>query len=304
MFHYALECFEGMKAYSDKAGKVRLFRPDMNMARLASSAARLCLPEMPQEALLACVEELVRVDRRFIPQQAGFSLYIRPTLIATTPWLGVGPTQSLLFYTILSPVGPYYPSGFKPVQLLAETKRVRAAEGGTGGYKLGSNYAGTILPQVEAAQQNYSQVLWLYGPRHELTEVGTMNLFMFWINDRGEKELVTPALDGTILPGVTRDSILQLARQWNEFKVSERKFYMADVVAALKAGRVLEMFGAGTAAVVSPINLIGYLGTDYKVPLDAANPAANAGPLAARLSDTIMGIQYGEIEHPWSKVIS
>jgi branched-chain amino acid aminotransferase len=303
VFHYALECFEGMKAYSDAQGRVRLFRPDMNMKRLASSAQRLCLPPIEQDAFLACIEELVRIDRRFIPQQRGYSLYIRPTIIATTPWLGVGPTASFLFFTILSPVGPYYPSGFKPVQLFAETTRVRAAEGGTGHYKLGSNYAGTILPQVEAAAKGYSQVLWLYGKEHELTEVGTMNLFMFWINDKGEKELLTPPLDGTILPGVTRDSILQLTRQWGEFKVTERKFYMAEVVRAIGQGRVLEMFGAGTAAIVSPINLIGYMGADYKVPLDKSNPNANAGPLATRLSDTIMSIQYGDVQHQWSKVI-
>jgi branched-chain amino acid aminotransferase len=293
-----------MKAYVDLKGRIRLFRPEMNMKRLAVSAERLCFPAIDGDAILACIEELVRIDERFIPRQRGFSLYLRPTLIATTPWLGVGPTNSALFFTIMSPVGPYYPTGFKPVQLFAETSRVRACEGGTGAFKLGANYAPTILPQVEAAKNKYSQVLWLYGPKHELTEVGTMNLFMFWINDQGEKELITPPLEGMILPGVTRDSILRLATSWNEFKVTERKFYMDEVVQALNEGRVLEMFGAGTAAIVSPINLIGYMGKDYKVPLDPADPKAAAGPIASRMSDTIIGIQYGEIEHEWSKVIS
>lgn len=156
---------------------------------------------------------------------------------------------------------------------------------------------------MQAAERGYSQILWLLGPDHHVTEVGTMNCFMFWVNEEGEKELITPPLDGTILPGVTRDSVLSLARQWNEFKVSEKPFTMKQVTRALAEKRVIEMFGAGTAAIVSPIKAINYIGTEHAVPLDPANPTSEAGPLTKRIADTIMGIQYGEIESEWSVVV-
>jgi len=304
VFHYALECFEGMKAYVDASGKARLFRPEENMKRISSSSSRLCFPAVDQVGFLACIEELVRVDKKWIPKTRGNSLYIRPTIVATTPWLGVGPTTRLLFYTIMSPVGPYYPSGFKPVQLLAEDRYARAWPGGTGEYKLGANYAPTILPQVEAAKRGYSQVLWLVGAEHELSEVGTMNLFVFWVNEKGERELMTPPLDGTILPGVTRDSVLQLTRAWGEFKVTEGKITMRQLIQAIESNRVLEVFGAGTAAVVSAVDQIAYKQGTYKVPLDKSNPKAQAGPLAIRLFNEITAIQYGEKQFKnWSKVI-
>jgi len=304
VFHYALECFEGMKAYTDANGKTRLFRPEENMKRMASSAERLCFPAIDQVGFLKCIEELVRLDKNWIPKTRGNSLYIRPTLIATTPWLGVGPTARLLFYTLLSPVGPYYPTGFKPVQLLAEDVYARAWPGGTGQFKLGANYAPTILPQVEAARAGYSQVLWLVGPDHELSEVGTMNLFVFWINEKGERELRTAPLDGTILPGVTRDSVLALTRTWGEFKVVEGSMNMRQLIKALEENRVLEIFGAGTAAVVSAVDKIAYKKVEYKVPLDKSDPKAAAGPLAVRLFNEITKIQYGEKQfRDWSKVL-
>jgi len=192
----------------------------------------------------------------------------------------------------------------KPVQLLAEDRYARAWPGGTGEYKLGANYAPTILPQVEAAKRGYSQVLWLVGAEHELSEVGTMNLFVFWINEKGERELRTAPLDGTILPGVTRDSVLALTRTWGEFKVVEGSMNMRQLIKALEENRVLEIFGAGTAAVVSAVDKIAYKKVEYKVPLDKSDPKAAAGPLAVRLFNEITKIQYGEKQfRDWSKVL-
>jgi len=301
VFHYAIECFEGMKAYVDKNNKTRLFRPLKNMDRLNKSAARLLLPTFNGEQLLDCIKQFVKLEKEWIPKLKGYSLYIRPTMIATQSVLGVGPTSDALLYVIASPVGPYYPEGFNPVKLYAETKYVRAWPGGTGGNKLGLNYAPTILPQVEANKKGYTQVLWLVGPNHEITEVGTMNLFVYWKNEKGENELVTAPLDdGTILPGVTRDSVIALAKQMKNIKVSERTIHMKDLLKSIQENRLLEVFGAGTAAVISPVKAIFYNGKEYAIPLDKANPSANAGPLAASFYDKIIGIQYGEIESDWS----
>lgn len=303
VFHYGLELFEGMKAYKDKKGNIRLFRPMMNLIRMNNSATRLAMPNFDKEQLLECMKALLRVDESWIPSERGYSLYIRPTMIATQESLGVAPTGSALLFVICSPVGPYYKSGFDAVKLYASTNYVRAFPGGTGDAKIGGNYAPCIKPQMEAAKLGYAQNLWLFGPNHEVTEVGTMNLFVYWVNEKGEKELITAPLDGTILPGVTRDSILSLARKWNEFKVTERVYTMSEVEKALNEKRVIEMFGAGTAAIVSPVKAIFYNGRDLDVPLDPSKPSSQAGPLTKRFADTIMGIQYGEIESEWSVVI-
>ncbi|EFA75841.1 branched-chain amino acid aminotransferase [Heterostelium album PN500] len=300
VFHYAIECFEGMKAYKDKEGKVRLFRPMENMKRFATSAERLCLPSFDKEAVIELIKKLVLLDQDWIPEGKGYSLYLRPTLIATQKSLGVSASNSALMFVIASPVGPYYPEGFKPVRLLADDRFIRAWVGGSGAFKLGSNYAPTIFPQLDAAKKGYSQVLWLLNDY--VTEVGTMNMFVLWKNNQGELELITPPLtDGTILPGVTRDSILKLAQQWGEFKVSEKNFTMSELAKAIKEGRVKEAFGAGTAAIVSPIKSINYKGEEYPIPIDAAK---GAGPLTSRIADTIMGIQYGEIPSEWSVVLN
>ncbi|KAJ3373559.1 branched-chain-amino-acid aminotransferase [Allomyces arbusculus] len=302
VFHYGVECFEGMKAYKDKAGKIRLFRPDMNMARLNRSALRLAMPSFDQKELTEIIKKFVKLEEKWIPQEKGYSLYLRPTMIATQPSLGVGPSSRAMLFVIASPVGPYFKSGFTAVSLLAQSSYLRAWPGGTGDAKVGGNYAPTIMPQVEANKKGYQQILWLFGPNDELTEVGTMNCFVYWVNEQGEKELVTPPLDGTILPGVTRDSILGLTRKWGEFKVSERKVTMAEIVKASNEKRLLEMFGAGTACIVSPIKAIHYQDKDLVVPLDPANPTAQAGPLTKRINETILGIQYGEIPSEWSVV--
>jgi branched-chain amino acid aminotransferase len=303
VLHYGLECFEGMKGYLDSEGRTRLFRPDMNMARMKVSCERMNLPDFDGDAFLECIKELVRLDKGCIPEGDGFSLYLRPTAISTHPYLGVTGAQSSKLYCILSPVGPYYPEGFKPVTLYADNQNRRAWPGGVGFTKCGGNYAPTIKVQMDAAKKGYSQVLWLFGDDDQLTEVGTMNMFTFWVNEDGDKELVTAPLDGTILPGVTRDTILNLARGWGEFKVTERSYTMAEMTKAIEEKRLIECFGAGTAAVVSPIRLISYHGTEYEVPLDPKNPDAVAGPLTQRVWDTIVGIQYGRDEHEWSVVI-
>eukprot|EP00742_Colponemidia_sp_Colp-10_P002341 GILJ01002497.1.p1 GENE.GILJ01002497.1~~GILJ01002497.1.p1 ORF type:complete len:399 (+),score=57.00 GILJ01002497.1:48-1244(+) len=302
--HYALECFEGMKAYKDDNNQIRMFRPMKNMDRLHKSCLRICLPDFDKNDFMECIKELVKVDHDWIPQDRGYSLYLRPTAISTTPFLGVQPPSEAKLFCILSPVGPYYPEGFKPIKLYADNKNVRAWPGGTGDSKLGANYAGTILPAVEAAKKGYSQVMWLFGEQNWVTEVGTMNQFFFWKRPDGKKELITaPLTDGTILHGVTRDSVLDLCRGWGEFEVTERPYTMHEVTAAIKENRLLEAFGAGTAAIVAPVEGIHFQGQDYKIPLDPENPSAGAGKLAQRLAQTIMDIQYGKQEHPWSVLV-
>jgi len=226
-------------------------------------------------------------------------------MIGTETALGVGPSNAALLYAILSPVGPYFSSGFKPVSLLADERYVRAFPGGTDGYKLGANYAPTVYPALEASKLGYAQILWLLGEKGEITEVGTMNLFIFWIDENGETELVTPPLSlGVVLPGVTRDSILGIARQWKEFKVSERRVTMADLLKAREENRLIEVFGAGTAAIVSPVKMISYKGKDYTIPLGKGNdPNKTSGELTHRLIEHILGIQYGEIESDWSIIV-
>ncbi|CAG8583555.1 13194_t:CDS:2 [Ambispora leptoticha] len=303
VLHYSFECFEGMKAYKDKQGKIRLFRPDMNMKRFVKSANRIALPTFNGEELGECIKELIRVEENWIPQERGYSLYIRPTLIGTQAFLGVGPTSNALLFVICCPVGPYYKTGFNAVKLLATTENVRAWPGGTGDAKIGGNYSPCVKPQIEAAAKGYQQNLWLFGEDDEVTEVGTMNCFVYLKNEHGETELVTPPLDGTILAGVTRDSILSLARSWNEYKVSERKITMHEIIKASEEGRLLEMFGAGTACIVSPIKEIRYRNLDIKVPLDPKDPSNNAGPITKKFADVLMGIQYGEISHEWSVIV-
>jgi branched-chain amino acid aminotransferase len=306
--HYGLQCFEGMKAYKslidangDKCNndddELRLFRPEMNMRRLAGSMDRLHMPgaDFDHDELIRCIAELVKLDSKWIPQGEGYSLYLRPTVIATHRFLGLAPTDSLLLYVICSPVGPYYKSGFKPVRLTADTPFVRAWPGGTGSSKIGGNYGPTMKPQGIAVESGYAQILWLWGVNDEITEVGAMNVFFFLLNKRtSRRELVTAPLSrGDILPGVTRDSILHLARLWGDFDVSERFLTMGELVEAADDGRLLEAFGAGTAAVVTPIEAIQYKGKDIAIP---------TGDLTKRFWDAITGIQYGKSEgpHGWS----
>lgn len=302
--HYALQGFEGMKAYIDSQDNIRLFRPMMNMDRLNRTAKRLQLPQFDGEGVLECLKELLKIEKKWIPSGHGFSLYIRPTLISTHPYIGVASPREAKLYVILSPVGPYYPSGFAAVKLYADRQNVRAWPGGTGNVKAGGNYAMTIQPASEAIEKGYSQVLWLFGEDLDVTEVGTMNQFFFWKTKEGKTELVTAPLDGTILPGVTRDSILALCRDWNEFEVVERSYTLNEVISACNEGRIIEAFGAGTACIVAPVNGFHYDGTDYEIPLDHDDPDAPAGKLTTRLANSIMDIQYGVTEHKWSTIVN
>ncbi|KAI1123112.1 branched-chain amino acid aminotransferase [Nemania abortiva] len=303
VFHYGFECFEGMKAYKDKAGKVRLFRPDKNMARFNKSAARIALPTFSPTALIDLIARFAQLEERFIPEERGYSLYLRPTLIGTQKTLGVGPPGSALLFVIASPVGPYYPTGFKAVSLEATDYAVRAWPGGVGDKKLGANYAPCVLPQLEAASRGFQQNLWLFGPEQYVTEVGTMNLFIALRDaETGQKELLTAPLDGTILEGVTRDSILALAREKlapEGWRVSERKITMAAVARAAAEGRIIEVFGAGTAAIVSPVRTISWRGQSLDCGLAEHE---ESGEIALRMKAWIEARQYGDEEHEWSYV--
>jgi branched-chain amino acid aminotransferase len=304
VFHYAFECFEGMKAYKDSKGQVRLFRPTKNMARMNKSSARIALPTFEGSAMIELIAKLAAMEQRFIPSARGYSLYIRPTMIGTQRTLGVGPPGSALLYVIASPVGPYYPTGFKAVSLEATDYAVRAWPGGVGDKKLGANYAPCIVPQLEAAKRGFHQNLWLFGDEEFVTEVGTMNMFVAIKNkETGQNELITAPLDGTILEGVTRDSVLALARERlapEGWIISERKYTMAELAEASKEGRLIEAFGAGTAAVVSPVRNISWKGSLVECGL---KPDQEAGEIAVRMKDWIEGIQYGDEEHEWSYVV-
>ncbi|GAA5952119.1 hypothetical protein JCM3765_005201 [Sporobolomyces pararoseus] len=312
VLHYAPTLFEGMKAYKSKDGVARLFRPDKNMERMTNSARRLAFPDFTGENLEVLIKKLVEVDSKWIPTDPGTSLYIRPTMIGTQAGLGVGASTDVLLFVIASPVGPYYSTGYKPVKLLATTKYVRAAPGGTGSYKLGANYAGGVVPQMEAAAQGYQQILWLLGSEHTLTEAGTMNLFLVFKKEDGTTELVTPPLgsDSVILPGVTRDSILSLARDHASGKtkleglpdkvtVSERSLTMKDVVKGREDGTLLEVFGSGTAAIVSCVEGIGYEDKLIDIPVGEDG----LGDFARTMLREITGRQTGEIESEWSVLV-
>jgi len=240
--HYALECFEGLKAYPNLDDKsIYLFRPIENMRRMRNSFSALAFPDFDENEFLQCIKKLVQLDRDWMPFKEKHSLYIRPTGISFENTLGVKPASAVKLYCILSPVGPYYPKGFKPVSVDCYTGYVRAWHKGSGDKKLGSNYGPTIKPAQIVAKSGYDQILWLINDY--VSEVGVMNVFIYWINDKGEKELITCPLDGTILPGVTRKSVLELTRHWDEFKVTEEKVKIQDLIKAIKDDRVFEMFG-------------------------------------------------------------
>ncbi|KAI5475006.1 hypothetical protein MNV49_002098 [Pseudohyphozyma bogoriensis] len=312
VLHHALCLFEGMKAFKDKNGVTRMFRPDMNMKRMNRSAARLTFPQFDPAEMAGLIKKLVTIDERWIPNEEGYSLYIRPTMIASRANLGGGRPATVLFYVILCPVGPYHPQGYKPVSLLATTDLVRAWPGGHGGLKLGANYAGSYQPQEEAAERGHQAVLWLFGPDHAITEVGMMNFMVVLKKEDGTVELATCPLNDMILPGVTRDSILSLARSHadptnstriaglpDKLIVSERTILMSEVVEAAKAGTLVEAFGCGTAAIVSSVNNIEYKGENVPVPVQKSG----LGELTAAFLREIVGRQRGDIESEWSVVV-
>ncbi|XBW37013.1 hypothetical protein QEN19_002593 [Hanseniaspora menglaensis] len=306
VFHYAFELFEGLKAYKSlkNSEDVIMFRPDKNMARMNKSADRICLPTFESEELIKLIQELIKLDKDLIPQGKGYSLYIRPTMIGTSEGLGVHTPDKAMIYVICSPVGPYYKTGFKAVSLEATDYATRAWPGGVGDKKLGANYAPCIKPQLEAAKRGYQQNLWLFGPNKYITEVGTMNVFFAFKNsETGKKELVTAPLDGTILEGVTRDSVLTLCRDNldpAEWEVNERYLSIDEVKERADKGELIEAFGSGTAAVVSPIKNIGYLGQDINVPLQEGK---QSGKLTEDVMNWIADIQYGVVQKEnWTKI--
>ena len=291
VLHYGQEVFEGLKAYRCADGSVRLFRPDKNMARLNVSNERLCIPAIDEAFAVEAIKKLVEVDQDWIPTAPDTSLYIRPFIFATDAHVGVHPAHHYLFIIILSPVGAYYPEGLNPVKIYVENSYVRAVRGGMGFTKTGGNYACSLKAQDEAAKAGYTQVLWLDGvERKYVEEVGTMNVFFVF-----DGEVVTPALQGSILGGITRMSCVELLKSWG-LNVSERRVSIEEIAKAYDEGKLLEAFGSGTAAVISPI---GELKWGDKI---MTINGGKIGALSQKLYDNLTGIQWGKIEGPegWS----
>lgn len=303
--HIGLSCFEGMKAYMGVDGRGRLFRPDMNMARLYRSSRRLHLADFDPAEVLACLKELLRLEKGWLPNKEGYSLYIRPFMFSSANTLGIGPPSRTTMSIILSPCGPYFPTGLRPVRLFVDEHMVRAWPGGAGWAKIAGNYAPTIEPLVTAARDYGAQqslFVMPQGPDRDdavLSECGGMN-FMVLIDKEGGQgqELVTaPLTDQTILPGITRDSVLQLARSWDQFEVSERHMTLRELAQAAKEGRVREMFACGTAAVIQPVHELVRADRD---PIIVPYDAQNAASLTARTTRALTDIQYGHVPHEWS----
>ena len=290
--HYGQSVFEGMKAYRAQDGRILLFRPDKNMARLNVSNDRLCIPPIDEELAKAAIEKLVSVEKDWVPSEEGTSLYIRPFIIGVDPHIGVHPAHHLLFMVICCPVGAYYPEGLDPVKIYVETNYVRAVRGGMGFTKTAGNYAASLKAQDEAEKQDYTQVLWLDGvERKYIEEVGTMNVF-FVIDG----EVITPALVGSILPGITRKSCIEMLKDMG-YKVAERRLSIQEVADAYKAGKLNEAFGTGTAAVISPIGHIKW----GDLVMDINNN--EIGEISQKLYDELTGIQWGRIPDRYNWIV-
>jgi branched-chain amino acid aminotransferase len=293
VFHYGQAIFEGLKAYRGKDDTIHLFRPQDNLKRMNVSAERMCMPTIDVDGVFEAMKQLVKLDAAWVPSAQGATLYIRPTMIAIEAGLGVRPAAQYLFFIINSPVGAYYPEGFNPVKIYVTDKYVRAVAGGVGYVKTSGNYAASIMAAVEAQQNGYTQVLWLDAiERKYIEEVGTSNIF-FLIDD----ELVTPPLTGSILPGITRDSVMRLTKDWG-FQVAERPISIDEVLAANESGSLQEIFATGTAAVISPVGELNYQGRVCTI------NHGKTGDLSQKLFDEIQAIQYGFREDPYGWVIS
>ncbi len=287
VYHYGQAIFEGMKAYRGKNGQVYLFRPKDNIERMNGSAVRMCMPRLPIDKVLKSLKSLVYLDRDWIPTAAGSSLYIRPTMIGVDPYLGVKPSSTYYFYIILSPVGAYYPEGFNPTKIYVSDEYARAVKGGVGHVKTAGNYAASLFTSEIAKKAGYTQVLWLDACEHKyIEEVGTSNIF-FMIDD----ELITPPLEGSILGGITRNSVLTLAERWG-IKTCERPITIDEVLTASRDGRLREAFGTGTAAVISPVGELCYKNEKYPI------NSGRTGELSQRLFTELQAIQHGEAEDP------
>jgi branched-chain amino acid aminotransferase len=287
--HYSHSIFEGLKAHRSDAGEALVFRPQENLKRLNRSAARMCMTGVPEDMYMESLRELIALDRDWIPKAPGSSLYIRPFLFSADEFIGIRPSVDFTYLVILSPVGMYYAA---PVRVKIETHYTRAVEGGTGSAKTGGNYAGAIYPALLAQKHGYQQLLWTDGKKHEyIEESGTMNV-MFVVDDI----LITPELNDSILPGITRDSVLTLAKHWG-MKVEERRISVREVVDALRSGRMQEAFGVGTAATIAHIEAIGFEGTDYALPPVSGRTHAN------RIYDELEGIKRGTKPDPFNWVV-
>ena len=292
VFHYAQEVFEGMKAYRGADGKIRLFRPTENINRMNNSCDRLCIPRIPEDIFMEALKTLVEVDQDWVTSEPDPSLYIRPFVIATDPHVGVHASHSYLFCIITCPVGSYYPEGINPVKIMIEGEDVRAVRGGTGFAKCGGNYAASLRAGEVAAAKGFSQVLWLDGVEQKyVEEVGSMNMMFAYGN-----KIVTPMLNGSILPGITRDSVLKLARSMG-YETEEGRLDINEIFADAKSGKLTEAFGTGTAAVISPVGTLAM--EDEKITIGDGG----IGKVAQSLYDTLTGIQYGRLEDKFGWIV-
>lgn len=281
VLHYGQSLFEGMKAFRQKSGNIALFRPAFNYNRLAEGCERMCLTAPPRDLFMSGLKELVLLDSRWVPEQEHCSLYIRPTLIGTEGFLGVRPSKEILFYILLSPVGSYYSTGTAPVKIFVEDKVMRAAPGGMGATKAGANYAASLRSALDAKARGYAQVLWLEADHQSIQEVGTMNVFFVF-----KDEIVTPALNGNILAGGVRESAIQLLKHMGQ-SIVERPVTITEVLTRLQKGELLEAFGTGTAAVISPIGEFNYRGESFVLNKN------QTGPISRDLLQVISGVQRG-----------
>ncbi len=287
VLHYGQSIFEGLKAYRTEAGNIQLFRPLDNFKRLNRSAQRLCIPTLDEHFLVKALQELLRIERQWVPSEPGTSLYIRPTIIATDPYLGLRSSHTYRFFIILSPVGAYYPEGFNPVKIWVTPDYVRTVRGGLGEAKTAGNYAASLYATDLANADGYTQVLWLDGVELKyIEEVGSMNIFFLIDN-----EIITPKLTGSILAGITRDSVIQLAKHWG-YKVTERRIRIEEIYTAHASGALQEVFGSGTAAIISPVGKIKYNEREITIG-DGKNT------FATRLFRQLMDIQYGKADDPF-----
>lgn len=285
VFHYGQEMFEGLKAYKTKDGRVQLFRPDMNAKRTNNTNRRMCMPEIDEELFVEAIKALVAVDKDWIPQKENTSLYIRPFIIATQPTLSVSASATYKFIIILSPVGPYYENGLAPTKIYVEDEYIRSAMGGTGFAKIGGNYAAAMIAEKKSHDMGFDQVLWLDAKEKKFVEeIGTSNAFF-----KIDGEIYTSSLIGTILPGITRASMIEVMKDWG-YKVNETRFTIDEVYKAGEEGRLEEVFATGTAAVISPVGELCWGGKKLLI------NNGKIGELSQKLYDELYGIQTGAVE--------
>lgn len=280
--HYGQTIFEGLKAYKDQKGNILTFRPEEHARRINESSVRLCMPQLPEETFLSCLKKLLEIDKDWIPEGKGKSLYIRPIMFATDEMLGVVPSNTYKFLIFTSPVAQYYAGD---VKVMVEENYVRAAEGGTGYIKMGGNYSASLLPAKRALENGYQQILWTDSHEHKyVEEIGTMNV-MFQIGDT----IITPKLTTSILSGITRKSVIELAKRWG-YNIEERRISVEELIEAHQKGLLLDAFGTGTAATITHITMIGYKGKDYIIPEDSPRE------FSTKAQDYLVDLKTGEAE--------